>query len=255
MRTHTFRFSLLTAAFALLGVSSAQADETQVAVAANFTEPMKKIAADFEKATGHKALLSFGSTGKFYAQIKAGAPFEVLVAADDETPLKLEKEDAAVAGSHFTYAIGKLVLWSAKEGVVDDKGEVLKKGDFEHIAIANPKLAPYGAAGMETLKALGLEAAIGPKVVQGENIAQTYQFVSTGNAALGFVALSQVMGENGKIKSGSAWIVPEKYYTTIRQDAVLLAKGKDNVAAQALMKFLKGEGARAIIRGYGYGLE
>ena len=177
------------------------------------------------------------------------------MAADDETPLKLEREEAAVAGSHFTYSIGKLVLWSAKEGVVDDKGEVLKKGEFEHIAVANPKLAPYGAAGMETLKALGLEAAIGPKVVQGENIAQTYQFVSTGNAALGFVALSQVMGENGKLKSGSAWIVPEKYYTTIRQDAVLLTKGKDNVAAQALMKFLKGEGARAIIRGYGYGLE
>lgn len=240
---------------ASLSANPVFADQVQVAVAANFTEPMKKIAADFEKATGHKAQLSFGSTGKFYAQIKAGAPFEVLVAADDETPLKLEKEEAAVAGSHFTYAIGKLVLWSSKEGVVDDKGEVLKKGDFEHLALANPKLAPYGAAGMETLKALGLEAAVGPKIVQGENIAQTYQFVSTGNAALGFVALSQVIGESGKIKSGSAWIVPEKYYTTIRQDAVLLAKGKDNVAAQALMKFLKGEGARAIIRGYGYGLE
>lgn len=238
----------------LLVTTAVQADEVQVAVAANFTEPMKKIAAEFEKTSGHKVQLSSGATGKFYAQIKAGAPFEVLLAADDETPIKLEQEGAAVAGSHFTYAIGKLVLWSAKDGVVDDKGEVLKKGDFDHLALANPKLAPYGAAGMETLKALGVEAAVAPKLVQGENIAQTYQFVSTGNAVLGFVALSQVIGDNGKLKSGSAWVVPEKYYTPIRQDAVLLDKGKDKAAAQALLKYLKGDVARNVIRTYGYGL-
>ncbi|RTL54356.1 MAG: molybdate ABC transporter substrate-binding protein [Rhodocyclaceae bacterium] len=235
----------------------AQADEISVAVAANFTEPMKKIAAEFEKTSGHKVALSFGSTGKFYSQIKAGAPFEVLVAADDETPLKLEQEGAAVKGSHFTYAIGKLVLWSAKEAVVDDKGEVLKKSGFDHLALANPKLAPYGAAGIETLKSLGAYDAVAPKIVQAENIAQTYQFVATGNALIGFVALSQVIGEDGKVKSGSVWIVPEKLYTQIRQDAVLLQNGasggKDKAAAQALLKFLKSPFASKVIASYGYG--
>jgi molybdate transport system substrate-binding protein len=176
----------------------------------------------------------------------------VLVAADDETPVKLEQEGTAVKGSHFTYAIGKLVLWSAKEAVVDAKGEVLKKGGFDHVALANPKLAPYGAAGVETLKALGAYDAVSPNIVQAENIAQAYQFVATGNALIGFVALSQVIGENGKVKSGSMWVVPEKLYTQIRQDAVLLDKGKDKPAAAALLKFLKSPFAAKVIASYGY---
>jgi molybdate transport system substrate-binding protein len=228
------------------------ADDVPIAVAANFTAPMQKIAADFEKDTGHKVVASFGSTGKFYAQIRNGAPFEVLLAADDETPTKLIAESAAVSGSQFTYAIGKLVLWSAKPAVVDDAGEVLKKGGFDHIALANPKLAPYGAAGIETMKALGVYDALQAKVVTAENIGQTYQFVSSGNALLGFVALSQIL-KDGKIE-GSAWIVPAKYYRQIRQDAVILDKGRGKPAAEALLKYLKGEKARAVIKSYGYDL-
>ena len=191
-------FISLTGLFLALMAHGACAAEVQVAVAANFTAPMQKIAAAFEQDTGHRAKLAFGATGKFYAQIRNGAPFEVLLAADDETPAKLEREGAALAGSRFTYAIGRLALWSARPGYVDDQGEVLKRGAFKHLAIANPKLAPYGAAAVETLDRLGLLAALQPKFVQGENIAQTFQFVSTGNAELGFVALSQVM-EDGKI--------------------------------------------------------
>jgi molybdate transport system substrate-binding protein len=215
---------------------------------------MKKISTEFEKTSGHKVALSFGSTGKFYAQVKAGAPFEVLLAADDETPGKMEQEGLAVKDSRFTYAIGKLALWSAKEAVVDSNGDILKRGDFEHLAVANPRLAPYGAAGVQALQALGVYDAIAPKLVQGENIAQTYQFIATGNALLGFVALSQVIGEDGKAKSGSAWIVPQKYYTPIRQDAVLLDKGRDKTAAVELLKFLKTPYAARIIQSYGYGL-
>lgn len=227
------------------------AEEVQVAVAANFTAPMKLIAADFEKDTGHKAVLTFGATGKFYAQITHGAPFEVFLAADDETPTKLEKEGVAVNGNRFTYATGKLVLWSAQPGMVDVQGEVLKKGDFKKIAIAAPKLAPYGAAAVETMTWLGLQAVLEPRLVQGESIGQTFSFIATGNAELGFIALSQVY-EGGKIKSGSAWIVPESLHSSIRQDAVLLAKAKDNKAAVQLMAFLKTEKARAVIRSFGY---
>ena len=232
--------------------SSAQADEVSVAVAANFAAPMQKIAAEFEKETGHKVLTSTGATGKFYAQIQNGAPFEVLLSADDETPAKLVKEGAAISGSQFTYAIGKLVLWSAKPGFVDDAGEVLKKGGFKHVALANPKLAPYGAAAVDTMKALGVYDALQPKFVQGENIAQTHQFVVTGNAELGFVALSQVL-KGGNI-DGSAWIIPGNLYNPIRQDAVLLAKGKDRSAAIALLNFLKGEAAQTVIKSFGYAL-
>ena len=238
---------------ALLGTALAHADEVQVAVAANFTAPMQKIAAEFEKDTGHKAQLAFGATGKFYAQIKNGAPFEIFLAADDTTPEKLEKEGAAVAGSRFTYAIGKLVLWSSKQGFVDDKGEVLKKGEFKHVSIANPKLAPYGAAAIETLAALKLLDAIQPKFVQGENIAQAHQFVGTGNAELGFVALSQVM-KDGKISEGSGWIVPSSLHQPIRQDAVFLENGKGKPAADALLKYLTGDKAKAVIKSFGYDL-
>jgi molybdate transport system substrate-binding protein len=232
---------------------SAQADEVQVAVAANFAGPFQKISADFASDTGHKAVAISGSTGKFYTQIKEGAPFEVLLAADDDTPRKLEDEGLAVKGQRFTYARGKLVLWSAKAGVVDDKGEVLNKGAFTHLALANPKLAPYGAAGVETLKALGLYEAVAPKIVQGDNIAQTLQFISSGNAELGFVALSQVAPPD-KPASGSWWVVPGKLYTPILQDAALLKKGEHNAAAAALLKYLRSDKARALIKSYGYEL-
>ncbi len=231
---------------------AAHADEVSVAVAANFTAPMKLIAADFEKDTGHKVVASYGATGKFYAQIKNGAPFELLLAADDETPTKLVKENAAVAGSQFTYAIGKLVLWSAKSALVDDKGEVLKKGGFDHIALADPKLAPYGAAAVETMKAMGVYDGLQPKLVTAENIGQAYQFISSGNSLLGFVALAQVL-KDGKIE-GSAWMVPANLYTPIRQDAVVLDKGKGKPAAEALMKYLKGDKAKAVIKAFGYEL-
>ncbi|MGL4602944.1 MAG: molybdate ABC transporter substrate-binding protein [Iodobacter sp.] len=229
----------------------AQAGEVSVAVAANFTAPMQKIAAAFAQDTGHKAQLSFGSTGKFYTQIKNGAPFQLLLAADDETPARLEKEGLGVAGTRFTYAIGKLVLWSKQPGLVDAKGEVLKTGPFERLAVADPKLAPYGVAAMQTLSKLGLLSRWQGKLVQGENIAQAYQFVLTENAPLGFVAMSQVFA-NGRITQGSAWLVPSHLHTPIRQDAMILASGKDNAAALALAGYLRGEKARQIIRSYGY---
>ncbi|BCB26010.1 molybdate ABC transporter substrate-binding protein [Sulfurimicrobium lacus] len=248
------RIAKLLLALALASAGPALADEVQVAVAANFTAPMKAIAAEFEKDTGHKAQLAFGSTGKFYAQIKNGAPFQVLLAADDETPAKMEKEGMAVAGSRFTYAIGTLVLWSAKPGFVDDKGAVLAKGEFAHLALATPKLAPYGAAAMETLTKMGLVDKLQAKIVQGENIGQTYQFAATGNAELAFVALSQVI-KDGKIGAGSAWIVPQSMHAPIRQDAVILASGKGNAAAEALMKYLRSAKATAVIKSYGYAVE
>lgn len=236
---------------ALLLSSAARADAVQVAVAANFTAPMQQIAAEFERDTGHRALLSFGSTGKFYAQIKNGAPFQVLLSADDETPARLEQEGLGVAGTRFTYAIGTLVLWSARDDFVDAAGEVLKKNAFQHLAIANPRLAPYGVAAVQVLDRLGLHAALKPRLVQGENIGQAYQFVASGNAELGFVALSQVM-KDGRITGGSAWIVPAGLHAPIRQDAVMLAPGKNSAAAQALMKYLRQPRARAIIKAYGY---
>jgi len=244
---------LTTLLCTLLLAVAAHADEVQVAVAANFTAPMKQIAVEFEKDTGHKAVLAFGATGKFYAQISNGAPFEVLLTADDETPVKLEKELLAAPNTRFTYAIGKLVLWSAKAGYVDGHGDVLKKGEFKHLALANPKAAPYGAAAMEAMKNLGVLESIQPRIVQGENISQTHQFVATGNAELGFVALSQVF-KDGKITSGSAWIVPAKLYAPIRQDAVVLAKGRNKPAASALVNYLKTDKARSIIKSYGYEL-
>lgn len=244
---------LIVSLLALALSSAAIADEVQVAVAANFTAPMKQIATDFEKDTGHKAIAAFGATGKFYAQIKNGAPFEVLLAADDTTPAKLEAEGAAVAGSRFTYATGRLVLWSAKPGFVDDKGEVLKKGEFKYVSIANPKLAPYGVAAVEALTALKLIDAVQPKFVLAENIAQTYQFAVTGNAEIGFVALSQVM-KDGKIGEGSAWVVPANLHQPIKQDVVILNNGKGKPAAEALLKYLKSDKAKAVIKSYGYDL-
>jgi len=244
---------LFVALSAGLIACAAQAAEVQIAVAANFTAPIKEIAADFEKDTGHKVIASFGPTGGFYTQIHNGAPFEVFLSADDTTPEKLEKEGATVPGSRFTYAIGKLVLWSAKPGYVDDKGEVLKKNAFQHLAIANPKTAPYGLAATQVLAKLGLSEAVKPKLVEGANIAQAHQFVATGNAELGFVALSQV-SKDGKLTEGSGWTVPASLHDPIRQDAVILAKGKDNPAAKALVDYLKGPKATQVIKAYGYDL-
>jgi molybdate transport system substrate-binding protein len=244
-------FATITIALGL--ASGAQAAEVSVAVAANFTAPIQKIAAQFAKDTGHQAILSYGSTGKFYSQIKNGAPFQVLLSADVATPVKLEQEGLGIKGTRFTYAIGKLVLWSKRADLVDDKGLVLKTGQFDRIALADPRLAPYGLAAIETLTQLGLVAQLKPKFVQGENISQTYQFVATENAALGFVALSQVFAD-GKITQGSAWIIPSDMHAPIRQDAILLTAGKDNVAATALVEYLRGDKARGIIRSFGYDL-
>jgi len=231
--------------------NSAWADEVQVAVAANFTAPIQAIAKDFEKDTGHKLVAAYGATGQFYAQIKNGAPFEVFLAADDSTPEKLENEGAGVKGSRFTYAVGTLALWSAKAGYVDDQGEVLKKNQYKHLSIANPKAAPYGLAATQVLDKLQLTDATKGKIVEGQNITQAYQFVSTGNAELGFVALSQIY-KDGKVSEGSAWIVPSNLHEPIKQDALILNKGKDSAAAKALVEYLKGPKAAAVIKSYGY---
>jgi molybdate transport system substrate-binding protein len=250
------KMRLFLASVATCVCAGSQAGEVTVAVAANFTAPMQKIAKAFEQDTGHKAKLAFGATGKFYAQIKNGAPFGVLLAADDETPERLEKEGLAVAGTRFTYAVGRLALWSKNPNLVDDKGQVLRSHSFEKlgiqkIAMADPKLAPYGAAALEVITHLGVMPAVKSKLVQGESIGQTYQFVSTENAQLGFVALSQISLE-GRISQGSAWVVPQSMHTPLKQDAVLLNVGKDNAAALALLKYLQGDAAKGLIRSYGY---
>lgn len=242
--------SLLFLALLFCG-AVALADEVRVAVAANFSAPMRQIADQFERDTGHRVLLSYAGTGKLYAQIKHGAPFQILLAADDETPARLEREGLSQTGSRFTYAIGRLALWSARPGQVDDEGRVLRQGAFSKLALANPRLAPYGAAALEVLGRLGLAGALQPRFVVGENVAQAWQFVATGNAELGFVALSQVM-KDGRIAGGSAWVVPASFHTPIRQDAVLLAQGRGHAGAEALMKYLKGDQARALIERYGY---
>lgn len=252
MSNRIFNRSLL--AFCLLSISSLVcADTTLVAVAANFTKPMNEIAAAFEKSTGHTAQLSFGASGKFVAQFENGAPFEVFLSADDKNPIKLEQSGLAVPGSRFTYAIGKLALWSSTANYVDDQGNILSSGGFKHLALADPKLAPYGAAALEVLKNKGLLEKLQPLYVQGENIAQTHEFISTGNAELGFVALSQII-DSGKITKGSGWIVPETLHSPILQDAVLLKTGATNPAAKALLDYLKSAPALAIIQKYGYGL-
>lgn len=255
MRMTTLRaiLKLSVLAFAASAAASASADEVQVAVAANFTAPIQAIATDFEKDTGHKLVAAFGATGQIYTQIKNGAPFEVFLSADDTTPAKLEQEGDTVKGSRFTYAVGTLALWSAKDGYVDSKGQVLKANQYQHLSIANPKTAPYGLAATQVLSKMGLTDATKAKIVEGQSITQAYQFVSTGNAELGFVALSQVY-KDGKLTSGSAWIVPDDLHDPIKQDAVILNKGKDSAAAKALVEYLKGPKAAAIIKSFGYQL-
>ena len=234
-----------------LGASWGWSGEVHVAVAANFAAPFQKIAAGFEAATGHRAVASIGSTGKFYTQIKAGAPFEVLLAADEATPKKLEREGFAQPGTRFTYAVGQLALWSATPGVVDARGDVLRAPPQGRLAIADPRLAPYGAAAIQALENLHVLAAWQPHLVQGESIGQAYQFVATGNAPLGLVALSQVM-QDGRVARGSAWIVPADLHAPIRQDAVLLKAGATNPAATAFLDYLRSEPARAVLRAAGY---
>ena len=243
----SFVWTFLFVAYA----TNLRAEEALVAVAANFSAPMQQIAASFQKDTGHQLKMSFGATGGIYAQIKNGGPFDVFLSADQITPQKLEAEGLGVAATRFNYAIGQLVLWSKQDGLVDDKGQVLRNKNIQRIALANPKLAPYGVAAWETMTALGLLEELKPKMVQGDNIAQTYQFVSTQNAQVGFVALSQVFS-NGQLTSGSAWIVPPHLYKPIRQDVILLKNGKDNSAAKALLIYLKGEKAKAVMKSYGY---
>jgi molybdate transport system substrate-binding protein len=230
----------------------AKAAEVSVAVAANFTAPLDRLGAAFEKVSGHHLLISSGSSGKLYVQITTGAPFEVLLSADAERPMRLEKEGAAVAGTRFTYALGKLVLWSSDPGLVDPAGAVLAGSRFRHLAIPNPELAPYGAAARQVLQGLDLWQKLAPRLVQGEDIGQTYQFVATGSAELGFVALSQVRAA-GK-PQGSLWLVPADRYRPIEQQAVLLTRGKDNPAARAFLDFLRSAPARTLIQDFGYGL-
>jgi molybdate transport system substrate-binding protein len=236
-------------ALALGAALPAQAAQTNVAVAANFSDAANEIAQAFKAKTGHEAVLSFGSTGQFYTQITQDAPFEVFLAADDERPTKAVEEGFAVPGSQFTYAIGKLVLWSKDPHLVQGEA-TLKSGDFTKISIANPEAAPYGAAAVQAMKALGVYDQLAPKIVQGNNITQAFQFVQTGNAELGFVALAQVIDD----KEGSRWEVTDDLYDPIKQDAVLLKKGADNEAAKAFLEFLQGPEAEAIIARFGYGL-
>jgi molybdate transport system substrate-binding protein len=230
----------------------ASADEVAVAVAANFLEPLKAMVEPFAKASGHRVEPRPGSTGELYAQIANGAPYDVILSADVERPEKLEKEGRGVAGTRFTYAIGKLVLWSSHEKTVGADGvATLEKGSFAHLAIADPKTAPYGAAAMQVLERKKLAAALGPKIVFGQNISQALQFVTTGNAELGFIALSQLDGP-GKKPTGSRWLVPAELHDPIRQDAILLTRAKDSAAAKVFLEYLKSPAGLALVRSFGY---
>jgi molybdate transport system substrate-binding protein len=254
MRATRFaRWWVAAAISVVLFASPARASDVQVAVAANFAQPMKRIAEAFGRDTGHRVVVVTGATGTFFAQIEQGAPFDVFLAADQATPERLVVDGFAVGESRFTYGLGVLVLWSARAGYVDAGGAVLSKGDFRHLAIANPKLAPYGVAAINTLESLGLLDGLRPKLVQGQSIAQAVLFVASGNAELGFVALSQVAAPDAPL-AGSYWVVPADLYPPITQDAVLLKRGTSNPAANALCQYLKGTRARDIIRSYGYEL-
>ncbi len=239
---------MYAALLAWSGGGQAIAAEIRVAAASNFNIAMNSIARAFENETEHKVLLSFGSTGKHYAQIRNGAPFDVYFAADTRRPKLLEIEGRAIAGSRFTYAVGKVVLWSPQAGYVDQAGKILEHGDFRHLAVANPKLAPYGEAAREILQALGLWDKLKPRLVRGENIGQAFQFVVSGNAKLGFVARSQLL-RPGQAAGGSYWDVPQSLYTPIQQQAVLL---RDSDPARAFISFMRSEAAIKIIQEHGY---
>lgn len=246
------RFIIVTS-FVFMMIQFAQAEDVHVAVASNFTAPMEKIMALFSQETGHKLIISYGATAKLFTQIKNDAPFEVFLSADQEHPGKLVQEKLADPTTQFTYAIGKLALWSPKEKWIDSKGAVLSGDQFAHLSLANPKLAPYGAAAQQVLEKLELWKKLESKLVFGENITQTYQFVSTGNAELGFISYSQIKNGSQEIK-GSFWLVPQDFYSQLKQDAVLLAKGKNNQAAKKFIEFLKSSKAKTVITDYGYDL-
>jgi molybdate transport system substrate-binding protein len=250
---------MLLIAVCCSAVQGALAESVNVAVAANFVSTFTLLKAQFEVSSGHTLKISSGSSGRFYAQIKNGAPFHVFFSADQSTPQRLEAEGLVVAGSRLTYAVGALVLWSANPGlVVDgvlDGAQVLQGGEFNKLALANPRLAPYGVAALDVLTALALREATRSRWVQGENIAQTYQFVSTGNADVGFVALSQIrlsQLREGEAMRGAAWLIPAELYRPIMQDAGLLRRGETNQAAQALLRYVRGAEARVIIEANGY---
>jgi molybdate transport system substrate-binding protein len=246
-----FRATLTRAATALAALCTgmAAADEIRVAVATNFSEPMAALVELFERGSEHTVLISSGSTGNHYAQIRNGAPFEAFFSADTERPRLLEEQGSAVAGSRFLYAVGRLALWSANANVVDGDGHVLETGTFRFLALANPELAPYGAAARDVLMARNLWTALQSRIVQGQDIGQAYSFVYTGNAELGFVAYSQLKKPGGAI-AGSYWLVPESLHQPIAQEAVLL---RDVPAARAFFEFVKSAAARELIRGFGYG--
>lgn len=229
------------------------AQEINIAVAANFTDATRDIVPLFEKATGHKVKVSFGSTGKLYSQIENGAPFAIFLAADSKRPKKAETEKLAVKGSRFTYAMGKLALWSPQVGRFDNAEDFLNKASFSHLAIANPKTAPYGLAAQQVMEQMGVWDKLQEKIVRGDSIAQTFQFVASGNAEAGFVALSQVKAWKETV--GCTWEIPQGYYVPIEQQAVLLKKGEGHVVAEAFLEFLKGGEARKVITGYGYGVK
>lgn len=235
----------------LVPARRAHAEEARVAVASNFVGPMRKLSAEFTKRTGHTTVVVSGATGKLYAQIKNGAPFDMLLAADEKTPRQLEADGLAAPNESFTYAVGKLVLFSPKANFVKDGPALLRAGSFEHLAIANPKLAPYGSAAVAVMTKLGVFEALSPKLVQGENIAQTLQFVESGSAEVGFVAWSQIL-EGGKPRAGSYWLVPESLYSPILQDAVVLRRASKNRAANAFAAFLKTDVALRVISEAGY---
>lgn len=251
MRSHARRRFLVGLLCGAATLSAARAAETTVAVAANFAAPMQEIAASFARDTSHRAILVPGATGTLAAQIRHGAPFDALLAADRSTPLALAEEGLADAATRFTYATGRLALWSAQPGFVDNAGQVLRRARFQHLAAANPRAAPYGRAALETLRALGLEEALRPRLVLGESVAQAYQFVASGNAPLGFVALSQIQSQ-GRLRSGSVWVVPSTLHAPLHQDAIVLTRGARNPATLALMRYLRSAAATRILRAHGY---
>ena len=232
----------------LISLTPAHAGQAHIAVAANFTATLNALVKQFEAGSEHRILISSGSTGKLYAQIKNGAPFDILLAADSERPQLLEQEKLAVPGSRFTYAAGRLVLWSLQAALVDQQGAALTQMRFKHLAIANPKTAPYGVAAREALEKMGLWQQVQPRLVQGEDIGQTFQFVASGNAELGLVALAQAKSA----QQGAYWVVPPAYYQPIAQQAVLLEKARDNAAARDFLAFLKTPAAGLIIERFGY---
>lgn len=236
----------------MLAAAAARAEEATVAIAANFAEPMERLEAMFERRSGHALKPVIGSTGKLYAQITNGAPFDVLLAADRERPARLEEDGHGLAGSRFTYALGRLALWSADPDLIEGE-QTLRAGSFRHLAIANPKLAPYGLAARQTLEALGLWQHLQPKVVRGENVGQAFQMVETANAELGLIALSYVMSARNAT-SGSRWDVPADLHEPIRQDAILLEHGADNSAARAFLDFVRQPEAQAVLERFGYAL-